>query len=124
MIPGKGIYDSLPVWVQTLAVNFASQRNFRDKYGPDFQRFLTQLGANEEKSLDQLEAEQQRALHELLRYAVTHVPFYHERKLPPDDFAAAAPQDVLARDASAAGPHLAPASKRSGRSATGTRSDH
>jgi len=88
MIPGKGIYDSLPVWTQTLAINFASRRNFRDKYGPYFHRFLTQLEVNERKSRDQLEAEQQRALHDLLRYAVAHVPFYREQKLPPDDFSA------------------------------------
>jgi len=87
MIPGKGIYDSLPVWTQTLAINFASRRNFRDKYGPYFHRFLTQLEVNERKSRDQLEAEQQRALYDLLRYAVAHVPFYREQKLPPDDFA-------------------------------------
>ena len=88
MIPGKGIYDSLPVWAQNLAVNFASVRNFRDKYGADFHRFLAQLKANERKSRDQLEAEQQQALLALLRYAVTHVPFYREQNLPPDDFAA------------------------------------
>jgi phenylacetate-CoA ligase len=88
MIPGKGIYDSLPVWAQTLAVNLASRRNFQDKYGPGFQRYLAQLEANEKKSLDQLEAEQQQALHELLRYAVAYVPFYRDQRLPPDDFAA------------------------------------
>ncbi len=85
---GKGIYDSLPVWTQTVAVNLASRRNFLDKYGPGFQRYLTQLEANEKKSLDQLEAEQQQALHELLRYAVAYVPFYRDQRLPPDDFTA------------------------------------
>ncbi len=88
MILGKGIYDSLPVWAQTVAVNLASRRDFRDKYGPNFQAFLQQLAANEKKSRDQLEAEQKQALRELLQYAVTHVPFYREQNLPPDDFAA------------------------------------
>ncbi len=88
MIHGKGIYDSLPVWAQTMAVNYASRRNFRDKYGADFHRFLAELEANERKSHDQLEAEQRRALHDLLSYAVSHVPYYREQKLPPDDFKA------------------------------------
>ena len=34
MIRGKKLYDSLPVWVQTLAANAVSSRNFRQKYGP------------------------------------------------------------------------------------------
>ena len=88
MIHGKGIYDSLPIWAQTMAVNYASRRNFRDKYGADFHRFLAELEANERKSRNQLEAEQRRALHELLSYVVSHVPYYREQKLPPDDFAA------------------------------------
>lgn len=76
---GKGFYDALPVWAQTLAVNAASAGNFRCKYGSDFHRFLAQLEANERKSRDQLEADQQRAVRDLLAYAVAHVPAYKGR---------------------------------------------
>lgn len=75
----KQIYNRLPVWAQTLAVNIASAGNFRCKYGSDFHRFLAQLQANEKKSRDQLEAEQQRAVRELLAYAVARVPAYKGR---------------------------------------------
>jgi phenylacetate-CoA ligase len=84
MIAGKGIYDRLPVWAQNIGVNVASARNYHDKYGADFHRFLAQLEANEKKSRDQLEAEQQRARRDLLAYAIAHVPFYREQKLSPD----------------------------------------
>ena len=86
MIAGKSIHDRLPVWAQSIAVNVASARNFRGKYGAAFHRFLSQLEANESKSLDELLAQQQRALRDLLSYAIARVPFYRERQLPPDDF--------------------------------------
>jgi len=70
----KDIYDALPVWTQTLAVNVASARGYRQKYGGAFRRFLAQLEANEKKSRDQLLAEQQEAVRRLLRYTTVHVP--------------------------------------------------
>lgn len=88
MIPGKGIYDKLPVWAQTISANVASARLYRRKYGADFHRYLGQLEANEKKSRDQLEAEQQRAIRDLLAYAVARVPFYREQNLPLDDIRA------------------------------------
>lgn len=82
MKPSKPFYDALPIWVQTLAVNFVSARNYPLKYGGRFREFLAQLEANERKSRDQLLAEQQAAVRALLRYATTHVPAY--RGLSPD----------------------------------------
>jgi phenylacetate-CoA ligase len=85
MIPGKVIYDSLPVWAQTLAVNLTSSVTFRRKYGRVFHESLARLAANEKKSLDQLLHEQQQTLKQLLRYAVKHVPYYRERRFSPDN---------------------------------------
>jgi len=79
VIAGKSLYDALPVWAQTLAVNVVSARNYRLKYGGAFPRLLVQLEANEKKSRDQLLAEQQEALRRLLRYAAAHVPAYRGR---------------------------------------------
>jgi len=87
MIAGKSIYDSLPVWTQTLAVNLTSAVTFRQKYGRVFHESLARLAANEEKSLDQLQHEQQQAVKQLLRYAVEHVPYYREHRFSPDDLA-------------------------------------
>ena len=84
MIRGKKFYDSLPVWVQTLAVNAASRRNFKKKYGPPFRDFLTELDQNEKKSLDELLHDQQQATKRMLVYAVQHVPYYREHKFSPD----------------------------------------
>ena len=102
---GKGLYDSLPLWTQTVAVNVASARNFKVKYGRAFHRFLAELEANEKKSNDQLLAEQEAAVRRLLRYAVEHVPAYKGRS--PEKLSewpvldkytvAAAPESVCAR---------------------------
>jgi len=78
---GKGIYDALPVWAQTIAVNATSARGYRQKYGGSFRHILAQLESNERKSRDQLLAEQQDAVRRLLRYAVVHVPAYKGRSL-------------------------------------------
>ena len=88
MVPGKKFYDSLPVWAQTLAVNAASARNFRGKYGRGFPEAMARLESNERKSRDQSLAEQQTALRELLEYARRHVPHYRDLDAPPDDLAA------------------------------------
>src|SRR5579862_6710054 len=87
MIPGKKIYDSLPVWTQTLAVNFTSSFTFRRKYGRFFHQELARLAANEKKSYDQLVHEQQQTVRELLHYAVQHVPYYRNQRLSPDNLA-------------------------------------
>jgi phenylacetate-CoA ligase len=84
MIRGKTFYDSLPVWVQTLAVNAASCRNFKRKYGRPFRDFLTELEQNEKKSLDELLHDQQQATKRMLAYALQHVPYYREHKFSPD----------------------------------------
>jgi len=86
MIPGKGIYDSLPVWAQTLAVNLTSSVTFRRKYGRVFHEELARLAANEKKSFDQLLHEQQQTIKQLLRYAVKNVPYYREGRFSPDNF--------------------------------------
>jgi phenylacetate-CoA ligase len=75
----KNIYDALPVGVQTVAVNAASARGWRQKYGRAFHAALARLERNERQSRDQLLAEQRAALHALLRYAVAHVPAYRGR---------------------------------------------
>src|ERR1017187_8619803 len=85
MIPGKGIYDLLPVWAQTLAVNLTSSVTFRRKYGRVFHEELARLAANEKKSFDELLHEQQQTIKQLLRYAVEHVPYYREHRLSPDN---------------------------------------
>ncbi len=105
MIRGKRFYDSLPVWAQTLAVNAASRRNFRKKYGPAFHRYLAQLEANEKKSRDELLHDQQQAVRRLLAYAQQHVPYYRDRNCSPENLAdwpvlekqtvAAAPEKLL-----------------------------
>lgn len=79
MKTGKRIYDRLPIWAQTLSVNLTSARNFPVKYGGAFRQLLAELAANERKSRDELLADQQRAVRELLRYAVAHVPAYRRR---------------------------------------------
>jgi phenylacetate-CoA ligase len=88
MIPGKGIYDSLPVWAQSLAVNWRSTRGFKAKYGGLFHEQMARLAANESKSRDQLLTEQQQALRTLLEYVRKHVPYYRRLNAPPDDFSA------------------------------------
>lgn len=82
---GKGIYDSLPVWAQTLAVNLASSRNFKARYGGVFGGWLDDLAHNEAKSLDEMLHQQQVATRHLLEYALEHVPYYRDHKFPPDD---------------------------------------
>jgi phenylacetate-CoA ligase len=88
MVPGKRLYDRLPVWAQSVAVNATSARGFRQKYGPAFHATLARLEANERKSRDQLLTEQARAVREMLAYARRHVPYYRRLDAPPDDIAA------------------------------------
>jgi phenylacetate-CoA ligase len=76
---GKGFYGSLPVWAQTLAVNFASARNFKVKYGGVFRGWLADLERDEKKSRDEMLHQQQIALRHLLEYATEHVPAYKGR---------------------------------------------
>ena len=84
MIPGKSVYDELPIWAQTVAVNVASASGWQRKYGRVFHVAMKELARNETLSRDEMLAEQQKALRALLRYAVAHVPFYRDRKLSPD----------------------------------------
>jgi len=88
MIPGKAIYDSLPVWAQTLAVYLVSLRTFRRKYGAYFHQSLTLLERHERASLDQLMDEQQAAVRGILKYACRHVRYYRKQGLPSDDLSA------------------------------------
>lgn len=76
---GKGLYDALPVWAQTIAVNLESRRNFAVKYGGIFRGKLAELEHNEKKSRDEALHQQQVALRHLLEYAVEHVPAYKGR---------------------------------------------
>ncbi len=85
MISGKKSYDALPVWAQTVAVNLASARRYRQKYGRSFQTALARLAANERKPREQLLEEQQAALRRLLEYARQHVPFYRDLNRPADE---------------------------------------
>lgn len=87
MVTGKGIYDRLPVWAQTLAVNAASAAGFRQKYGQAFHRFYALLAANERKSGDELVHDQREAIRRLLRYARQHVPYYRDLDCSPDRLA-------------------------------------
>ncbi len=84
MIPGKRLYDALPVWAQSAAVRLVGSRRFRHKYGRTFHEALGRLEGNERKSRDQLLAEQRVALLELARYAKRHVPYYRRLGLPDD----------------------------------------
>lgn len=81
----KKLYDSLHVWGQTLAVNFASAHNFSRKHGRDFRKSLEHLARNEKKSRDELLHDQQSSLRQFLRYAVEHVPYYRNQKLSPEN---------------------------------------
>ena len=85
MIRGKKFYDSLPVWVQTLAANAVSSRNFRQKYGPVFHEMLERLAQNEKKSRDELMHDQRQTIRRLLVYALQHVPYHREQKFSPDN---------------------------------------
>ena len=85
MTRSKSIYDALPVWAQSLAVNWQSSRGFKAKYGGVFREQLARLEANEKKSRDQLLAEQQQAVRKLLAYARQHVPYYRKLDGSPDD---------------------------------------
>jgi phenylacetate-CoA ligase len=76
---GKGLYDSLPIWAQTIAVNVTSRHNFKLKYGGVFRGWLEDLAHNERKSRDEALHQQQVALRHLLEYAVEHVPAYKGR---------------------------------------------
>jgi len=69
----------LPIWAQTLAVNFESRRNFPKKYGGVFRGWLADLEHNEKKSRDEMLHQQQVAVRHLLEYAVEHVPAYKGR---------------------------------------------
>ena len=84
MIRGKKLYDSAPVWVQTLGANLVSFQNFRKKYGRVFREKLAFLEQTEKKPLSNLMEQQSRAIRELLAYAIEHVPFYREQRLSPD----------------------------------------
>ena len=86
MIRGKKLYDSSPIWLQTLAANFASSRNFRQKYGQVFHESSNRLEQNEKKSQDELQRDQLQAIQRVLGYAVQHVPYYRERRFSPDNF--------------------------------------
>ncbi|HUK81575.1 MAG TPA: hypothetical protein VLZ12_02980 [Verrucomicrobiae bacterium] len=100
---GKRLYDSLPVWAQMVAVNVASQRNFKAKYGGVFRGWLDDLAHNERRSRDEALHQQQVALRHLLEYAVEHVAAYKGRS--PDNLTewpilekatiAAQPEDFL-----------------------------
>jgi len=79
MMRGKGIYDALPVWAQTWAVNWQSRQNYQARYGGVFQHRLTRLAANERKSRDQLLTEQAQAVATLKEYAQRRVPFYQQQ---------------------------------------------
>jgi phenylacetate-CoA ligase len=83
--PGKNFYDALPVWAQTIAVNAASARNWRTRYGPPFAVILERLTRNERKSRDELLADQQAATRRLLRHALDRVPYYRALKCSPDN---------------------------------------
>jgi phenylacetate-CoA ligase len=85
MMRGKKLYDSLPVWLQTLAANAVSSRNFRQKYGPVFHETLDRLTQNEKKSRDELLSDQKQATERLLTYALQHVPYYREHEFSPDN---------------------------------------
>jgi phenylacetate-CoA ligase len=85
MIRGKKLYDSLPVWLQTLAANVVSSRNFRQKYGQVFHQTLDRLAQNEKKSRDELMHDQQQALKRSLAYALQHVSYYREHRFSPDN---------------------------------------
>ena len=85
MIRGKRLYDRLPVWLQTGAVNLASARNWRARYGPPFATIHEKLQQNERKSHDELLADQQAAVRRLLRYALEHVPHYRVLQCSPDN---------------------------------------
>ncbi len=76
MIRGKSFYDRLPVWVQSVAVDFVSAKNFRLKYGKRFHEALMLLERNERCSKDQLLEQQHAAIRALLTYAQAHVPYY------------------------------------------------
>lgn len=75
----KPIYNALPVWAQTIAVNVASARNFKAKYGRVFPGWLADLERDEKRSCDEMLHQQQAALRHLLEYAVEHVPAYKGR---------------------------------------------
>lgn len=76
MIRGKFFYDRLPVWVQTVAIDLVSAKNFRVKYGKRFHEILTLLERNERSSKDQLMEQQDEAIRALLAYVRVHVPYY------------------------------------------------
>jgi phenylacetate-CoA ligase len=84
----KRLYNSLPVWAQTIALNLASARNFKAKYGGVFRGWLADLEHNERKSRDEMLHQQQVAIQHLLEYALEHVPFYRQNKFPSDDLRA------------------------------------
>ncbi|HUJ11929.1 MAG TPA: hypothetical protein VL171_18110 [Verrucomicrobiae bacterium] len=85
MIRCKKLYDSLPVWVQTLAANAVSSHNFRLKYGPVFHEMLGRLAQNEKKSRDEMLHDQQQAIRGLLAYALQHVPHYRKQGCAADN---------------------------------------
>jgi phenylacetate-CoA ligase len=71
--------------MQTAAVNIASARNWRARYGAPFGAILERLAQNERKSRDELLANQQTAVRHLLRYSLDHVPHYRAMNCSPDN---------------------------------------
>jgi len=86
MILGKPLYDKLPVWTQSLAVNLMSVKTYYGKYGRIFHDASARLTINERKDRGQLLDEQERQLFGLLEYARRHVPYYRQLGCSPNRF--------------------------------------
>lgn len=70
------IYDRAPIWVQNSAISILGIRARWQRYGGHSQDLLRQLRGHETYSAEQLSTYQTRRLRDLMKHALTAVPYY------------------------------------------------
>ena len=83
------IYPYLPVFLQNAACWYYGQKEYRLRFGREFEARLQQLVNSEKWSAGEIEAYQNEKLRLLVRNAYETVPYYRERwkalKISPED---------------------------------------
>ncbi len=83
------IYPYLPVFLQNAACWYYGQKEFRLRFGREFEARLQQLADSEKWSAGEIESYQNEKLRLLIRNAYENVPYYRERwkalKISPED---------------------------------------
>ena len=83
------IYSKLPIFLQTVLLNFKALELYLERYGRKFQTILNEFDKNQWLPEPELEEYQNRKLRELIKHAYENVPYYNERmkevKITPSD---------------------------------------